>query len=153
MDQIETFDRTVPAFSYQLLRDILIPELLGNEQATVLYWAGKNLSRRFPLETTDEIIDFFTRAGWGNLSVETEGKTSMTFHLASDWIDDRLKEDKNALFTLEAGFLAQQVQMIKNRFADAQSSTKKGRTVSIIVQWDKKDEVNEDAVIRSRRSR
>lgn len=152
MDEIETIDRTVPAFSYQLLRDVLIPELLGNDQATILYWAGKNLSRRFPLESTEEFVDFFTRAGWGTLSIEAESKTSITFLLKPEWIEVRLKENKHVLFTLEAGFLAQQVQMLKNRFADAQSSVKKGREVSIIVQWDQKDEVNEETA-RSRSSR
>ncbi|HET7656876.1 MAG TPA: YslB family protein [Bacillales bacterium] len=143
MDQTEAHDMTVPAFSYQLLRDTLIPELLGKDHAMIQYWAGKNLARQYPLETIEQTVEFFSKAGWGKLDVDTEGKTNITFTLSSALVTDRLKQHKNVPFTLESGFLAQQIQMMKNRFTDAQSSLKRGQNVAITVQWDPKDVVEE----------
>ncbi|HET7579023.1 MAG TPA: YslB family protein [Bacillales bacterium] len=154
MKQTEiTLNETVPAFGYELLRNVLIPELLGNEQATILYWAGKNLARKYPLDTLDDIIDFFAYAGWGNLIAGKEEKNSMTFTLTADLISERLDQDKQTPFTLEAGFLAQQIETMKNRFADAKSSLKRGKIISITVIWDQKDPVVEESLSRSGKSR
>lgn len=135
-------DETVSAFGYELLKNVLIPELLGKEQSSILYWAGKNLARKYPLESIDEIAEFFQRAGWGNLTVDTEGKNKITFNLASELISRRLKHDKTATFALETGFVAQQIQTIKNCLADATSSVKKKRAVTITVEWDHKDVID-----------
>lgn len=155
MKQTETttLNETVPAFGYELLRSVLIPELLGKEQATILYWAGKNLARKYPLDTLDDIIDFFASAGWGTLIPGKEEKHSMTFTLTADLISERLDQDKQTPFTLEAGFLAQQIETIKNRFADAKSSLKRGKLVNITVIWDQKDPIEEESLRRSRKSR
>lgn len=143
MDQTDTPIITVSAFSYQLLRDELIPEILGKEHEMIQYWAGKNLARKYPLKTIEQMIDFFSKAGWGNLHVDSEAKTNTVFGLSSELISERLKTNKNLSFTLESGFLAQQVQMVRNRFAEAQSSVKRGQKVTINVQWDPKDVVQE----------
>lgn len=150
MDQTDTPNSTVPAFSYQLLRDVLIPEILGKDHEMIQYWAGKSLARKYPLETIEKVIDFFRQAGWGSLLVETEGKTSIVFSLTSEMISERMNHDKNISFSLESGFLAQQIQLMRNRYSDAQSSIKRGRKVSITVHWDPKDVVQE---INGRRSR
>jgi predicted hydrocarbon binding protein len=135
-------DETVSAFGYELLKNVLIPELLGEEQSSILYWAGKNLARKYPLESTDEIAEFFRKAGWGDLTVDTEGKNKITFSLTSKLITRQLKQHKTATFALETGFVAQQIQTIKNRLADATSSVRKKRTVTITVEWDHKDVIH-----------
>lgn len=131
-------NETVPAFGYDLLRDVLIPELLGKEQTAILYWSGKNLARKYPLDSVDEMIHFFLEAGWGNLSVRETSKHQMTFSLESERITRRLQLDKEASFALETGFLAQQVQMLENYPADAHGWTKGGKVI-ITAEWDHKD--------------
>lgn len=42
----------VPSFGLDLLRDYLIPELLGDEAPHIMYWAGKDLARKFPLDSS-----------------------------------------------------------------------------------------------------
>ena len=32
-----------------ILRDALIPELLGEDKGAIGYWAGKSLARKFPI--------------------------------------------------------------------------------------------------------
>ncbi|HET7615404.1 MAG TPA: YslB family protein [Bacillales bacterium] len=151
MEQIKDHVEEVPAFAYELLRDVLIPELLGKEQSSILYWAGKNLARQYPFETVEEIVRFFDDAGWGSLSVDAERRNKMTFTLRSPMIAKPRKNKNNAAYTLETGFLAQQIQMIKNRVADAQSTCKSG-SLGIVVEWDHKDIVD-PSESESRRSR
>ncbi|EMG27494.1 hypothetical protein LFLEISCH_10664 [Listeria fleischmannii subsp. fleischmannii LU2006-1] len=52
----------IPSFGLEILRDYLIPELLGEEAPHILYWAGKDLARKFPLESLEEINSFFKRS-------------------------------------------------------------------------------------------
>ncbi|HEX7066365.1 MAG TPA: DUF2507 domain-containing protein, partial [Bacillales bacterium] len=103
-----------------------------------LYWSGKNLARKYPLDSKEEIVQFFARAGWGNLTVDTEGKNKINFSLVPGTLP-RKKREQAASFELETGFLAQQIEQLKGCFADANSSVKRGRTVSITVEWDQKD--------------
>ncbi|HEU5139916.1 MAG TPA: YslB family protein [Bacillales bacterium] len=142
MKQIEQHDETIPAFGYELLRNVLIPDLLGNEQASILYWAGKKLARNYPLESTEEIQTFFKQAGWGNLAVDTEGRNKISFSLNPETQSLNPKEMQEASYELEAGFLAQQIQMIKKRYADSRDSVRKKKTVSFTVEWDPKDPVD-----------
>ncbi|HET7628267.1 MAG TPA: YslB family protein [Bacillales bacterium] len=136
-------------FGYELLRNELIPELLGKEQASILYWAGKNLARKHPVESIEELSRFFHDAGWGNLAIEREKKNKIMFAVRSPLLSKQAKNE--AAFTLEAGFLAQQYERMKNRVADAHASCKSG-VLHILVEWDLKDTVN-DTVHEETRSR
>ena len=60
-------DDTVSIFSKELLRDILLPDLLGKDHSQILYWSGKQLARKFPLNNVEDIIDFFLNAGCGEI--------------------------------------------------------------------------------------
>lgn len=57
----------VPSFGLELLRDELIPELLGDEAGHILYWAGKSMARKYPLEDFDAIAAFFSKSIMGRL--------------------------------------------------------------------------------------
>lgn len=129
---------TVPAFSYELLREVLIPELLGKEQTAILYWSGRNMARKYPLTSIDEIIHFFHKAGWGDLSVRHRNKSNITFTLHSPLIAKRLQRQKETCFTLESGFLAQQIESIESCPTDAQHWIKQEQII-ITAQWDQKD--------------
>ena len=61
-------DVSLNAFAYELLREELLPDLIGNDSDGILYWAGRNLARKYPLETIEEVIQFFEKVGWGTLS-------------------------------------------------------------------------------------
>ena len=97
--------KTIPSFGYELIRDNILRSVLGKHEEEVLYWAGKELARKFPLFSTEEATSFFEQAGWGVLSIEKEGKDSTTFILTGD--ADVLKFEERC-FRIEAGFLAEQ---------------------------------------------
>ena len=139
--QIEQEDPlTVPAYGYELIREILIPELLGRETPDLLYWAGKRIARLFPLDSVEECVSFFQKVAWGNLEVTKLTKNEVIYSLSSDLIEKRLKEKGKSTFQLEAGFLAQQYQQIKKVIVEAfEEPKKRNQKVTITVRWDSKD--------------
>lgn len=132
-------------FGYELLRDVLLPELLGKEDHSLLYWAGRNLARKYPMETTEELIQFFAKANFGELTLQSETSKEMTFELTSARISDLLSKRKHDSFQLEAGFLAEQIQLRKEKITESFEEVKRGKVDKIIfnVQWDRKDEVGD----------
>lgn len=136
---------SVPAFGYELLREVLLPELLGKDTSTILYWAGKTLARKYPLQDMNDIIVFFQQAGWGKLSVKEESKDDLELELTSELISQRFKLKKEPLFQLEAGFLAQQIETQRKVTTEAYEHPKKrADKVVFTVKWDKKDHIDLD---------
>ncbi|MBM7644753.1 putative hydrocarbon binding protein [Scopulibacillus daqui] len=136
-------DTAIPAFGYELLRDALLPELLGEELSSILYWSGRKLARQYPLDTIDDIQAFFEYAAWGQLSVISQQKDKIIFDLTSELVEARMKDNPNASFSLEAGFLAEQLQRQLNCTAEAfaEPKNRKAKHVTFHVKWDFKDMV------------
>jgi len=131
---------TVSIFSKELLRDMLLPDLLGKEHAQILYWSGKQLARKFPLSNIDEVIEFFHNAGWGNLQEIKQSKNESEYILNGPIIKRRFDLNADCEFQLEAGFLAEQIQSQKRRITEAAFEIKrKASKVNILVRWDPKD--------------
>lgn len=129
-------------FGYELLREMLIPEIFGKDTPEILYWAGKKLARKFPAETHEEIVDFFAQASWGELLVKNESKDELEFELISPLMVSRVKSKAEHFFQLEAGFLAQQIENQKGVIAEAfEHPVKRGQKVQFTVKWDRKDKI------------
>lgn len=111
----KTQEKVIPQFGYELIRDHLVASLLGKHEQEVLYWAGKDLARKFPCQSVDELQAFFEQAGWGELHIHKEAKREIILHLQgahrSDTRSDRC-------FKLEAGFLAEQFEMLHGRMTE-----------------------------------
>ncbi|XXM70966.1 YslB family protein [Lysinibacillus sphaericus] len=138
----EIYEPSVPVFGYELLRDILLPDILGKHTPEILYWGGKQLSRKFPLQSIEEYSSFFEEAGWGTLTVAEQKKNEMTFELSGSFVDRRLSLNSDVSFKLEAGFLAEQIQLQKKCTTEAADEIhKRNRSVKIIARWDEKDKV------------
>ncbi|MGD6816784.1 YslB family protein [Metabacillus sp. 84] len=135
---------SVPAFGHEMLREILLPEILGQEYPSLLYWAGRKLARHFPLETAEELPRFFLQSGWGTLTLLHRKQGEMEFELTSDLILTRFQAQKEPSFQLEAGFLAEQVQTIGKHAAEAYEQVKRrSGKVILTVKWDKKDMITD----------
>ena len=96
---------TISSFGYELIRDHVLSSILGKHEDDILYWAGKELARKFPCKNQEEIIAFFNDASWGTLTLAKETKDGRIFHLTNDSISNRS-------FRLEAGFIAEQIQQV-----------------------------------------
>lgn len=131
---------TVPIFSKELLRDILLPDLLGKDHSQILYWTGKQLARKFPLNNNEEMYDFFIKAGWGELTEAKISKKEAEYILSGPIISRRFDLNAECEFHLEAGFLAEQIQLQNKRITEAVTEPKrKAGKVKFLVRWDSKD--------------
>ncbi len=130
----------IPSFGYELIREFLLVDLLGKEGPQLLYWAGKQLARRFPLSTIDETIAFFKDAGWGDLRIVKESKDEAKWELSGELIKRRYAINEEANFQLEAGFLAFQMENMKKAVSEAyEEQKKKANIVYFTIKTDNKD--------------
>ena len=106
-------------FINQLYRDFLLPEILGKDTTTILYWAGKRISRHYNLSSFDDLVDFFTHAEFGKLEKVKERRTSTIFELSGQTVSDRLNSDSKE-FSLEAGMIAEALQEESNRTTECE---------------------------------
>ena len=129
----------VPAFGYEIIRDHVLSSILGKHEADILYWAGKDLARKFPLFSMSEAHAFFKQAGWGELYLEKESKNEAIYHLVSESIPLNIKE---RCFRLEAGFLAAQQE--KNIGFMTECYNEKNDKQNLVVfklKWDLKEPI------------
>ncbi|GKQ42094.1 hypothetical protein RD055328_00170 [Companilactobacillus sp. RD055328] len=129
-------------FSYYLLRNIVLPNILEEDTSEILYWSGKKLFTDFKDQITSEedLIHFFEKAQFGNLNIKKSSKTKYEFVLSGDWIIQRIKT-KNNEFSLETGFLCEYVQSLTNSYC-LSNETIKSKEVIITINIDYKSEVN-----------
>ncbi|MRH42927.1 DUF2507 domain-containing protein [Aquibacillus halophilus] len=117
---------------HDILRYVCLPDLLGKDANTILYVMGKNLARNIKLESIDDIINFFKKAGWGNLILMKEKRRELIFELTGDTISQRNQQDIDTEYRLESGFLAEAMQQVKN--ADCEC-VEENRTKKQLVQF------------------
>lgn len=132
----------IPAFGYEIIREFLLEDLLGKEGPQILYWAGKQLGRRFPLSSTEETITFFHDAGWGDLTLVKETKDELKWELTGELINRRFSINENTHFQLEAGFLAYQTEQQRKVVSESYEEQKKrANKVYFTVKTDNKDTI------------
>ncbi|MEY8348736.1 YslB family protein [Bacillus cereus] len=135
-------DVSLNAFAYELLREEVLPDLIGKELDDILYWAGRNLARKYPLETIEEVTHFFEKAGWGHLSIIEHKRREMHFQLTSPLITERQKQNRHSSYQLETGFVAEQIQKQRNVVAESYEEQKKrSDSITFLVKWDVKDPI------------
>lgn len=131
--------KTIPTFGYEIIRDYILSSILGKHEEDVLYWAGKEVARKFPLFSMEEASTFFTEAGWGTLTLEKETKDSCTYILTGD--TDILKIESRC-FRIEAGFLAQQMQQHLGFLTEChEEKNVKQQCVKFILKSDLKEQI------------
>lgn len=139
---LEKFNDAPSLFGYELIRDILIPNLLGTDMHEILYWAGKELARQYPLRNRQDIILFFDKAGFGSIELSKDQRTKQVYTLSGEIVQARL-EHVQPSFNLEAGFLAEQIQMQDNLYTEALTEVNiKTKIITFIVKSDTQDRLS-----------
>ena len=135
----ENDTKTVPLFGYELIREHVLSSILGKHEDDILYWAGKELARKFQMFSMDETITFFQEAGWGNLSLIKQEKDEAYYELSGP--TDVLNLEQRC-FKLESGFLAQQQQKLNGFLTECydEKSLKKNH-VLFQLKWDLKEKI------------
>jgi len=103
-----------PGAGYDVLRYVGLHDLLGEEASSILYFMGKNLARKFELNSIEDLYYFFDKMGWGKLELVKKKRKEFIFTLLADSVVHRLKSPLETEFRLEAGFLAEGIQLIDN---------------------------------------
>ncbi|MFE0505489.1 YslB family protein [Peribacillus butanolivorans] len=141
-EEIQTEESQVPAFGYELIREVLLNDILGKDSNQILYWAGKQLARKFPLNGEQEVVAFFQDAGWGHLEIIKFSKTEMELSLTGEIISRRLDLHPDCHFQLEAGFLAEQFTLQKKFLSESTEEIKRrAKKVTFTIQWDPRDPI------------
>lgn len=96
-----------PYLPQLIIRDALMPELLGDDQGAIGYWAGKALARKFPLGNPKDAAIFFHQAGFGTLTLLNQTAQMSRWQLSGEPVKLRKQLKADSDFTLEAGFLAE----------------------------------------------
>lgn len=136
---LNTPSPTISSFGYEIIRDHILSSILGKHEDDVLYWAGKELARKFPCKSQDELIAFFADAGWGTLELIKESKDGRIFQLTND---PEILQIKQRSFKLEAGFIAEQIQLAKGYLTECYNEKReKQQYVMFTVKWDVKERI------------
>lgn len=129
--------KTIPSFGYEILRDHVLSSILGKNEGDILYWAGKELARKFPLFSMEEAAAFFKEAGWGDLELIKEGKDEAVYRMIENTYTVNIE---NRCFRLEAGFLAEQQQKQIGYLTECYDEAHpKQNYVTFKLKWDLKD--------------
>jgi len=131
---------TPTRLGYEIIKDHVLPNILGKHEDEILYWSGKDVARKFPIFSIDELPDFFQEAGWGPL-ISYEGKNTKDEALfILEQNDTTLLENRS--YQLEAGFIAEQFQKLNGYLTECYGEKLlKEKQVRFLVKWDLKTKV------------
>ncbi|MFS0574945.1 YslB family protein [Sporosarcina sp. 179-K 3D1 HS] len=126
-------------FGYDLLRNHVLPSILGKHEDDILYWAGKEVARKFPVFGIDELPVFFTEAGWGSLILEKTSKDEALYIMAPTTGPNA----SHRSYTLEAGFIAEQYQKLNGVLTECYGEVnEKEEQIHFTVKWDPKTKID-----------
>lgn len=128
-------------FGLALLRDVILPDILGADVANIAYWEGKQLARRFQLGNINDLRLFFAQAAFGDLTLEKQSAKEWRFTLAGEPVLSRIANDASVPFMIESGFLAQTVEQMIGVVAEAEVTSTKRDGVALSVHLDPSDAV------------
>jgi len=119
-----------------LLREALLPELLGDDQGDINYWAGKSLARRFPIGNPKDATTFFEQVGFGHLSLIKQTAQMTRWQLSGTPVKLRKQLQGDGDFTLEAGFLAEMMAQQLGVSAEAELTETSRKLQATTVTFD-----------------
>lgn len=73
--------KNMPYLGYHLFRHSLTSKLLGESEATILYWIGRDCGKQITIQAADDLVLLFIRLGLGKLDVTRETDTHYSFAL------------------------------------------------------------------------
>ncbi|MRG88381.1 YslB family protein [Salinibacillus xinjiangensis] len=115
----------IPAFGYELIKQLTLPEILGDDVNFVQYYLGKSLARKCPVNDMEELQSFFQQAGFGDLTLIKEKGKELVFQLQSPLITERFSYKEDVSYRLEAGFIAEQLSHIYQDAIECMDETNK----------------------------
>ncbi|TLQ51673.1 DUF2507 domain-containing protein [Lacticaseibacillus casei] len=130
---------SVSFFAVTAMRDLMLPNMLGEEQHHILYWSGRDLATKLPVDET-ALPQLFTQVGFGTLTPLKQMRQERQYLLAGDVVATRIRTYDDPDFQLEAGFLAQSLQQVLGFAVEGGSATqRRDQNVVLTVVMDNQD--------------
>ncbi|WP_407879729.1 DUF2507 domain-containing protein [Furfurilactobacillus entadae] len=126
----------VSALGAGFIRDEVLPTILGDDQLTILYWIGRQVARNNPLADRDAITPLFAQLDFGTLTLTHDSRHQQHFELSGAPVAQRLAAFPKASFDLEAGFLAQQIELITGAATEGTVDEVHKDHVTLLIQTD-----------------
>lgn len=129
-------DLTEKYFAVSVLRDFVLPDLLDKDTPELLYWAGKDLSRRLAIQDMNDLPSVFKNAGFGELAIVNQSKASYKYKLSGPEVIQRFNlNNDDPEFSLESGFISETVQNTIGAYCMGSFTLDlKNKVVNILIQ-------------------
>ncbi|WP_164553376.1 DUF2507 domain-containing protein [Brevibacillus marinus] len=138
MTQVEQM--SMPYLGYLLLREKLAHRLLGESEAAILYWTGKELGNQLIVDSAEQLELIFIRLGLGRLDLLAHSEGQLRFRLSHTAYALLPLERLSRMLSWETGLLAGAVAAWAGRPAQAvlelQQGTDKKPVALISVRLD-----------------
>jgi len=96
----------MPYLGYHLLRETLTQTLLGDSESPILFWIGKNMGRKIPIQSANGVILPFIRLGLGQLDLLKESEQHLHYSLTHTIYPHMSQERLSRALSLECGVIA-----------------------------------------------
>jgi hypothetical protein len=123
----------MPYLGYHVLRETITSKLLGESEAAILYWLGKDLGRAIPIQSASGLVLPFIRLGLGKLDVLEEAEQRYRFRLAHTIYAYMSAERKSRALSLECGVIAGAIGRWREREAYARMELEEKGSVIVDV--------------------
>lgn len=110
----------MPYLGYHLLRETLTNTLLGESESAILYWLGKDMGRKIPIQSGNGLIHPFIRLGLGQLDLLEESQQHVHYSLTHTIYGYMSAERLSRALSLECGIIAGAIEQWQSKEAQAQ---------------------------------
>jgi predicted hydrocarbon binding protein len=124
----------MPYLGYHLLRETLTQDLLGESESPILYWIGKNMGRKIPIQSAQGIILPFIRLGLGQLDLIEETASFINYTLTHTIYPHMSVERLSRSLSLECGVIAGAIEQWQNRPTVVQMEMEEQGSKSIFIR-------------------
>jgi hypothetical protein len=108
---------SMPYLGYHLLRQTICTQLLGESEAPILHWMGKEIGRKIRIESAHGLLFPFIRLGLGKLDLMEETANRYSYRLTHPMFDHLPAERLGKSLSLECGILAGAISRWREREA------------------------------------
>ena len=125
-------------FGYEILRDHVLPSILGTHEDEILYWAGKEVAENSQFSALMNFLYSFRKPVGVHFISKRRRKDEAFYSLKNDFGTN----NQNRSCQLEAGFIAEQYQKLNGLLTECygESNAKDG-LVHFQVKWDLKTKI------------
>lgn len=124
----------MPYLGYHLLRETLTTNLLGDSEDAILFWLGKNIGRKIPIQSCAGLVHPFIRLGLGQLDVREESSQFFHYSLTHTIYSCMSPERLVRALSLECGIIAGAIEQWQKKEPITKLELDGENNVRILVQ-------------------